>query len=702
MESFTIKPVLGLKTNVPQNDPSLFQMIGQSTAAVYAVGGENFDLRRKRNACTKALGNLVWSANGVPMATTGSNLVSNGALWTGATGATPPTGWSVINAGTFTITDSGDGAPHDICLKIEVDATPTADPTITFPVTTVIGKTYRLSFSFKHGDGTSGLVYVGSTSGDSDLYESAALTDATWTDYTYDFQATTTTSYISLITDSPTATKFELFDTVTVYEMAPSATTYCLGMIQAVTGGSAHRWSAHGDGSSVGILVRWNSARYPERVSDVAGHMGATSFASGVLDYYSMIDYGGYAIFADYGEHHPYCATATDSTLAKLSSADTEYKIKYLESFANRILGANIDTAQITSGDISIIWSNILPIPSSDCTFGSGNPPTNHLYRPNDDPITGIKKMGMNACFLYGEKSIDRIDFYPDYTIPFGITNRVYGAGSVNQNSIVDAGGRHFLFDRHYGFCEYRGGVDFPYGGMPISDKIEDYVSEINPTYYGHITGTFLQQQQVIYWAVPSGGGTRPDKLFMFDMVTGGWVIISIAAQFIDLWTLVSTVTWQNLIDLGYITWESFGTKRWGELVTEVPGLVFSNDDGYIYSHTGESDNGSDWEGYRIEPILDFGSPGDKDLLLEIWFGLSNALGDYDLKVWHRGGSTVQETEGAGWVALDDVDCNAPAYPVVYLSKLYNFHQIKWGTLGADEAFEVNSIEFKYVRQGRY
>jgi hypothetical protein len=694
MESFIIKPVLGLKTNVPQNDPSLFQGLSQGIAAVHAVGGENFDQRRSRNACTKSQGKLVWSANGVPTTATGSNLITNGAAWTGATGATPPTGWDAGVAGLYAIFDSGDGAPYDACLKISVDGTPTENPYCVQTITgIVVGKTYRLSYAFKHGDATSGLVYVGVASGGASLYDSGALTDATWTTHTYDFKATATTIYVSLHVDSAVDGEYELFDTVTLYELGPPAASYCLGMIEATTGGSTHRWSAHGDGSSEGILVRWDSARYPQRVSDVAGHVSATEFSAGVLEYYSMIDFGGFMIFADYGEHTPYCCTSSANTLSKLVNAGTEYKARYLESFQNRIIAAYIDSAQITDGDISIIWTGVLPTPGTSCTFGTGNPPSNHLFRPNDDPITGIKKMGMNSCYLYGENSIDRIDYYANYTIPFGITNRVVGAGFVNQHSIVDVGGRHFGFDRNYGFCEYRGGVEFPYGGRPLSDSIEEDVAEINPTYYGHITGSFMRQKQVVYWSVPAGGATGPTKLFAYDMITGDWTIRDFPAQIVNPWVLVSTVTWQNLIDLGYTTWEDFGTQRWGNLVTETPALVFSNDDGKVYSHTGESDNGSAFEGMRTEPILDFGSPENKDLLLEIWFGLSNGIADYNIHVYHRSGNTVGECEGAGWLALDDVNCNSPANPVVRLNKLGRFHQIKWGTDG---------IEFKYVRQGRY
>jgi hypothetical protein len=474
-------------------------------------------------------------------------------------------------------------------------------------------------------------------------------------------------------------------------------------MIEATTGGATHKWSFHGDNSSKGQVFRWNSARYPVRVSDVAGHSGATEFASGVTDYYCPIDFGGYMVFADHGETTPYCATSASSTLSKLISAGTEYKIRYLESFQNRIIGAHMpDSGQIANGDIIIIWSGILPTPGTSCTFGSGDPPANHLFRPNDDPITGIKKMGMNACYLYGENSIDRIDAYANYTIHYGISNRVVGGGSVNQNSIVDAGGRHFLFDRKYGFCEYRGGIDFPFGGRPISESIEEEMALINPTYYPYINGKFLKQQMMIVWTVPTGGDTIPNKMYAFDMVTGQWTVEDRPAWCIDTWVLSSSTTWADLIALGYTTWQDFGTLKWGDLVTETPRLVLSNDSGQVYYRGGESDDGSDFDGYRIEPILDFGSREDKDLLLEIWFGLSNGLADYGIYVSYRGGNTVGEVEGEGWTVLNEVSANSPSNAVVYLSELNRFHQIKWGTDAKNETFEVNSIEFKYVRQGRY
>ena len=47
LKTFKILPILGLKTNVPQNDPSLFQFLSDGVAATHDVGGVNVDYKSK-------------------------------------------------------------------------------------------------------------------------------------------------------------------------------------------------------------------------------------------------------------------------------------------------------------------------------------------------------------------------------------------------------------------------------------------------------------------------------------------------------------------------------------------------------------------------------------------------------------------------------------------------------------------------------
>lgn len=56
MKTFTIIPILGKKTDVLPDDPSMLQMVTQTVAVTHDAGGENYSLKRMKNAVTKSLG----------------------------------------------------------------------------------------------------------------------------------------------------------------------------------------------------------------------------------------------------------------------------------------------------------------------------------------------------------------------------------------------------------------------------------------------------------------------------------------------------------------------------------------------------------------------------------------------------------------------------------------------------------------------
>jgi hypothetical protein len=537
MQSFIIKPILGLKTNVAPNDPSLFQMVGDYTALTHCVDGRNVDYGRTRNACAKSVGTAEWSNSAI-------------------------------------------GSP-----------------------------------------------------------------------------------------------------------------TNCLGIFELYDGTNRTYWMVYD-----GDVYRYDSGRDPQEVADA----GATAFASDPLDIYSMIQYGSYFVFSDFGENTPYCSDFNDANLTKLVNAGTEYKGKFLESFQRRILLANITSGMAALGDRSLIWTDVNPTPSTSCTFGSGDPPTNHLYLPVDDIITGMKRMGKNACFVASANSINRLDYYANYVTPFGFTTVVENQGWTNHHSIIDIGGMHLGFNKNYGFCAFNGSPDFPLGGRPISYDIENWIRDIRAGYYGAIVGAVNPFKNEASWTVPLDGSSTPNTVLSYDYVERKWRRKDIVARYIVPATISTDLTWTMLINnLGYTTWSDLGNLRWADLIDETPDLMFSPADGKLYYNGTEADNGSAWDGFRIEPIMDFGEPNNRDLLLEIWFNLAET-GSYSLYCYYRGGDTVGECKAAAWTTLPEISCDSPSNAVTRLAETNRFHQIKWGTDVADEPFIVSEIEFKYVTQGRY
>ena len=152
---------------------------------------------------------------------------------------------------------------------------------------------------------------------------------------------------------------------------------------------------------------------------------------------------------------------------------------------------------------------------------------------------------------------------------------------------------------------------------------------------------------------------------------------------------------------MGIVYWSDFNQSTISSLVNKGTYTVYANTDGSLYYSASEGADILNFEGYRIEPILNFEFNDENSLLEEIWFSLTDT-GPFNLKVSYRGGNTVSECEEASWETLDEIDCYTPTGTVTYLSKFNRYHQIKWGTDYINQKFGVNAIQFKYVPEGKY
>jgi hypothetical protein len=99
----------------------------------------------------------------------GAEKVVNGTAWTGATGSTPPTGWTKGSTPTLTI-DSSSGSGAEPALKIARSAD---HPYIWQSFTAEIGKKYRVKYRVKNGNATYIRVGIGSSA----IAEQYNLTD---------------------------------------------------------------------------------------------------------------------------------------------------------------------------------------------------------------------------------------------------------------------------------------------------------------------------------------------------------------------------------------------------------------------------------------------------------------------------------------------------------------------------------------------
>jgi len=468
---------------------------------------------------------------------------------------------------------------------------------------------------------------------------------------------------------------------------ANATTSNCLGLFELNDG--TNRNHVYVDGGNIYI---YDSSRDPAEMKDV----GDTAFASDATDIFSFERIGDYFVFADRAEHTPYMWKHGEANLLKFigASGGTEYKFRYLVSFSRRLLGLYSDQ---TDGKIDIRYSKAWP----DTAIGHadmGFPAANQLWVPNDDTIVGGATMGLGNCFVYCDDSIQQIVYYPDYDNPFQIFTIVpKNAGIAGHQSIVNLGDRHFVYSTKYGFCEYRGGRTFPYG-KPISDPIEEDIAGINEDYTHLIQGVYIPVDRRIVWTVPANASSISNRLFFYDVDTKNWEIEDKTAQYVDRWRIRSTYTWNTLTtDYGAgATWNEPGGVAWSYFAAIKDVLMFGKDDGIAYYRTAESDSGSDFDGYRVEPILSFGNPRRLDSIHEIWFSIAE-MGNFSIDVYHRSGETVGEIENADWSSVGSISANTPSEPKIDINtNMSRLHQIKWGCNLKNEKFNVNRITIKY------
>jgi hypothetical protein len=139
-----------------------------------------------------------------------NNLITNGGF------DSDETGWVGTNA---SLTSAAGGKTGN-CLSV-AESGGVSYGYAKQSVTTVIGKLYAFSAYFKKGTADKGQISVGSTLLGGQYYSSGNLSDADWTIHSVVFEATTTTTYVGLITNDPTAGETSLFDSVTLYEVTP-------------------------------------------------------------------------------------------------------------------------------------------------------------------------------------------------------------------------------------------------------------------------------------------------------------------------------------------------------------------------------------------------------------------------------------------------------------------------------------------------
>ena len=139
-----------------------------------------------------------------------TDLVSNGDFTTNTTG------WSATNANLTVESGGQDGNALRVASSGANIGKAYQD------IDTVVGHVYKLSLYFKKGTSDNGKFMIGTTGDEDAIYDSGNLSDAAWTQYTVYFEATATTTRITMQSTDPTDTEYSDFDEIEMADKSAS------------------------------------------------------------------------------------------------------------------------------------------------------------------------------------------------------------------------------------------------------------------------------------------------------------------------------------------------------------------------------------------------------------------------------------------------------------------------------------------------
>ncbi len=194
-----------------------------NASALYEYLGNNnlYNCTTPYSNVSSGIGDTALDPQFISVGNTGSDLCTNGTLWTGATTSTPPNDWAVKTNGLFEITAGGQSGNY---LNIAHNGA-NNNPEISFAFTTTVGKSYAITYYAQKGTATNATAKVGTTSGGTELGITKTHTDTDWnTQKIVFFEATATTTYFSVGATTSTNAQYSMIDTVTIYEQGEDFT----------------------------------------------------------------------------------------------------------------------------------------------------------------------------------------------------------------------------------------------------------------------------------------------------------------------------------------------------------------------------------------------------------------------------------------------------------------------------------------------
>jgi hypothetical protein len=278
-------------------------------------------------------------------------------MLTNGTFTTDTTGWTAVGA---TIASVAGGTSGTNCLQVTNSGA--AKGYCYQALTTVVGSWYRAEVSYKNGTASSTLIGIGPDINTFTLWDKSGLSSASFTGRAAYFQATTTTTYITLGVNTTTATNTMLYDASAFQELTTLA-----DIPATIDNGCSNAditiKYARGQNAQGGIILNLDSQTAPTNFVYAVVSTAGDSNNKVVL--YKYVN-GAYTKVAEAAQN-----IAAVCSL-RVTKVGTTYKVYYE--------GVLMITAEITDTSITSNTKHGMWMPDSQATisfFSAGDAPRN-------------------------------------------------------------------------------------------------------------------------------------------------------------------------------------------------------------------------------------------------------------------------------------------------------------------------------------
>ena len=292
---------------------------------------------------------------------------------------------------------------------------------------------------------------------------------------------------------------------------------------------------------------------------------------------------------------------------------------------------------------------------------------------------------------IYKERSIWIMQYVGPPGI-FAFRRVIEGLGAISRRAIVELTNQHFFFgtDGIYSFD----GVSI----TPVSDRIAvDFFLALNQGKLHLNNALWVKEDFEVIFPFVSTSESVPSQALIYNYVSGAFGYRDLPATAIGSWISQTAQAWDSFAS--GVTWDTItGTWDSKSLSASSALYLFGDSSGFIYEmNLVDTKDGSDYEGYFITKVFDFGKPEIIKRVMRLQ-PLVTREGNYDLQIYVASLETPEDDLVFGAPVTLNLSPEGDSFVDVDVSGRYFAFKIRTGS--KNQHFEMTGFKVYYMERG--